>query len=230
MSEMRLNQEQVANNLANANTTGYKRDRLFTRALNERLDVNETPRSDRRLQQANDMSVGSIKETGNPLDVALGGDGFFVTRSEDGTATRYTRAGHFELGSEGTLRTPNGDAVMGEGGPIQLPVEEEGNVNIAKNGDITVGDTRVGKLRVVTVDNPEQMERREGAAFAAGGAAPEPMDDPTVLQGNVETSNVNPITEMTNMIENSRHFEAHQKALRTTNEVLSRATQDLGRL
>lgn len=230
MSEMRRNQEHIANNLANANTTGYKRNRFFAEALNERFDANGSPRSDRRVQQVNDMSSGSIKETGNPLDVALGGEGFFEIQSEDGNATHYTRAGHFMLGNEGTLRTPNGDAVMGEGGPIQIPVEEGGNVNIAKNGDVTVGDTHVGKLRVVRIDNPEQMERREGAAFVANGAAPETMDDPTVLQGKVETSNVSPVTEMTNMIENSRHFEAQQKAIRTTDDVLSRATQDLGRL
>jgi flagellar basal-body rod protein FlgF/flagellar basal-body rod protein FlgG len=230
MNALRRNQERVANNLANANTTGYKRDRFFTEALNERLDAQGAPRSDRRVRQANDMSAGALKDTGNPFDVALGGDGFFVTRPEGGNARHYTRAGHFVVGSEGTLRTPGGKAVLGEGGAIQVPVEAEGKVNIAKDGTITMGDTQVGRLRVVQFNNPEQMERTQGAAFVANGATPETMEDPTVLQGKVETSNVSPIAEMTDMIETSRHYDAQQKAIRTTNEVLSRATQDLGRL
>jgi flagellar basal-body rod protein FlgF/flagellar basal-body rod protein FlgG len=153
-----------------------------------------------------------------------------VTRPEGGNARHYTRAGHFVVGSEGTLRTPGGKAVLGEGGGIQVPVEAEGKVNIAKDGTITMGDTQVGRLRVVQFNNPEQMERTQGAAFVANGATPETMEDPTVLQGKVETSNVSPIAEMTDMIETSRHYDAQQKAIRTTNEVLSRATQDLGRL
>jgi flagellar basal-body rod protein FlgF len=229
MNAIQRNQERVSNNLANANTTGYKRDRFFTEAFNERLDAQGAPRSDRRVRQANDMSAGALKDTGNPLDVALGGDGFFVTRTEEGNATHYTRAGHFVVGNEGTLRTPNGKTVMGEGGPIQIPVDAEGDVNIAKDGTITVGEDQVGTLRVVT-GAAEQMERAQGASFVADGAAPEPMQDPTVLQGKVETSNVSPITEMTDMIENSRQFGAQQKAIRATNETLSRATQDLGRL
>jgi flagellar basal-body rod protein FlgF len=82
----------------------------------------------------------------------------------------------------------------------------------------------------VSVDNPAQMERREGASFVAGGATPEPMDAPTVLQGMVETSNVSPVEEMTNMIQTSRQYEAQQRSLQATNDTLSRATQDLGQL
>lgn len=230
MNALQRNQEQIANNLANANTTGYKRDRFFTEAFNERLDRGRAPRSDRRVRQANDTSQGAMQQTGNPLDMALGGDGFFVTRPEDADATHYTRAGHFALGDDGTLRTPDGEQVMGEGGPIQIPVDEPGKVNVAKDGTITVGQNQVGTLRVVQPDNPAQMERRQGAAFAANGPEPEPMEDPTVLQGTVETSNVSPVQEMTEMIETSRQFGAQQKALRSTNASVRRATQSLGTL
>lgn len=230
MNSLQHSQEQTANNLANANTTGYKRDRFFTEALNERLDAERAPRSDRRLQQVADMSPGAMKQTENPLDVALGGDGFFEVQPEEGDATHYTRAGHFTVGKEGTLRTPDGRPVMGEGGRIQIPVDEQGDINIAEDGTITAGDEQIGRLKVVNIDNPAQMERREGASFVAGGATPEPMEDPTVLQGMVETSNVSPVEEMTNMIETSRQYEAQQRSLQSTNETLSRATQDLGQL
>ncbi|MCS4199085.1 flagellar basal-body rod protein FlgF [Salinibacter ruber] len=228
MSEMRLQQEQVANNLANASTTGYKKDRVFTEALNERLTKDGSPISDRRLEQANDLSGGSLKETGNPLDVALGDEGFFVTQPRGGGAERYTRAGHFVVGSQGTLRTPEGREVMGEGGPIQLPVEQGGDISISKSGRITAGQQRVGTLRVATFENPEQLERTSGASFAAGDAQPQAAENPVVLQGKVETSNVDPVTELTNMIEIQRQFEAQQKTIQTTDGVLGRATQSLG--
>lgn len=228
MSEMRRYQEQVANNLANADTTGYKKDRLFTEALNERLTKDGSPRTDRHLQQRNDLTGGSLEETGNPLDVALGEEGFFVTQPRGGGAERYTRAGHFVVGSQGTLRTPEGREVMGEGGPIQIPVEEGGKVNISESGRITVGDEEIGSLRVATFENPEQLERAEGASFVAEDVQPQPVENPVVLQGKVETSNVDPVTELTNMIEIQRQFEAQQKTIRTTDGVLGRATQSLG--
>jgi flagellar basal-body rod protein FlgF/flagellar basal-body rod protein FlgG len=228
MSEMRRHQEQVANNLANADTTGYKKDRFVTEALNERLTKDGAPRSDRTIGQQNDLSGGSLEETGNPLDVALGGDGFFVTQAQGGGAERYTRAGHFVVGNQGTLRTPEGRQVMGEGGAIQLPVEEGGKVNISEGGRITVGDNEIGALRVATFENPEQLERVEGASFVAGDAQPQPAENPVVVQGKVETSNVDPVTELTNMIEHQRQFEAQQKTIQTTDGVLGRATQSLG--
>jgi flagellar basal-body rod protein FlgF/flagellar basal-body rod protein FlgG len=231
MSEMQRHQDRVANNLANADTVGYKRDRLFTTALNERLDAEGAPRSDRRFRQGNDLSAGTLEETGNPLDVALGGDGFFVTQNEATGEQRYTRAGHFVVDNEGTLRTPGGLAVMGEGGPLQLPVDTGGAIEISKSGEIRVDNRRIGSLRVVTFDNPQQqLQRAEGASFAADGAAPQAAEDPLVLQGTVETSNVDPVAEMTDMIEHFRLFESQQKALRTTDSVLSRATRDLGEL
>ncbi len=230
MNTLQHNQDRIANNLANANTTGYKRDRFFTEALDERMDAERAPRSDRRMQQTGDMSSGSMKQTENPLDVALGGDGFFEVQPEGGDAKHYTRAGHFAVGPDGTLRTPDGRQVMGEGGAIQIPVDEQGDINVATDGTITAGDQEIGRLKVVKVDNPAQMERREGASFVAQGAAPEPMEDPAVLQGMVETSNVSPVEEMTDMIQTSRQYEAHQRSLQAANETLSRATKDLGQL
>ncbi len=117
---------------------------------------------------------------------------------------------------------------MGEGGPIQLPVEQGGDISISKSGRITAGQQRVGALRVATFENPEQLERTSGASFAAGDAQPQAAENPVVLQGKVETSNVDPVTELTNMIEIQRQFEAQQKTIQTTDGVLGRATQSLG--
>jgi flagellar basal-body rod protein FlgF/flagellar basal-body rod protein FlgG len=110
-------------------------------------------------------------------------------------------------------------------------VDTGGAIEISKSGEIRVDNRRIGSLRVVTFDNPQQqLQRAEGASFAADGAAPQAAEDPLVLQGTVETSNVDPVAEMTDMIEHFRLFESQQKALRTTDSVLSRATRDLGEL
>ena len=230
MDAMRRQQERVANNLANANTTGYKRDRLFTAALNERLDAEGAPRSDRRFTQGSDFSTGALEETGNPLDMALGGEGFFVTQDAATGAARYTRAGHFVVGQDGTLRTPGGHAVQGQDGPIEIPMNAGGTVEVSRSGDISVAGRRVGALRVVRFENPQQLERVDQAAFLADGAAPQDVEAPVVLQGKLEMSNVDAVSEMTDMIEHFRLFESQQKVLRTTDSVLSRATQDLGQL
>lgn len=228
MNELRRQQVRIANNLANADTTGYKRDRFFVEVLNERIDAQGHPRSNRQIRQGSDFSGGALEETGNPLDVALGGDGFFVVQEEGTGANRYTRAGHFVVGNEGTLRTPGGKAVVGEGGPIQVPVDSGGSITIAENGEITVGDEEVGRLRVVQFENRQQLERAQGAAFTAGNMRPEPVENPQVLQGKIETSNVDPVSEMTDMIEHYRQFEAQQRMMRTTGEAMRTATQSLG--
>lgn len=228
MTQMVREQERTANNLANAGTLGYKRDRTFTEAFNERLDAEAAPRSDRFTQQWADLEQGAVEATGNPLDVALSGSGFFVVRNEATGAERYTRAGRFLLGDDGTLRTPDGLAVEGEGGPLQLP-PDAGPIEISKNGEIRAGGATAGRLRVVDFENPMQLERLDGSMFAAGGAEPTNAEEATVMQGYIETSNVGPINEMTDMITQFRLFESQQKALRTTDQVLGSITRDLAK-
>ncbi len=229
MTEMMRRQEQSANNLANAGTVGYKRDRTFTEALNERLDEEFAPRSERAATQWAELAPGSLESTGNPLDVALGGDGFFALLDEASGASRYTRAGRFTLDSDGMLRDPMGFAVEGENGPIQIP-PGSGDIKISKNGDIQAGQQLVGRLRIVRFENPLQLSRLDGAAFDAGNMEPLNVDSsPVVRQGFVETSNVDPVREMTDMIAHFRLFESQQKSLQATDQVLGNITRDLGK-
>ncbi len=227
MSKMIREQERIANNLANLNTVGYKRDRTFTRLLNERLDDEGAPRSDKRVSQWADLAAGEYEQTGNPLDVAIAGNGFFVLTDAATDTPRYTRAGRFVLDTEGTLRDPFGNAVEGEGGPIQLPTEG-GAVTIAQDGSIRVGGQEAGKLRIVSFEDPKALQRLDGAAFSAGGQEPTDMEAPNLRQGYVELSNVNPMQEMAEMIEYQTLFETQQRAIRTSDELLGRITRDLG--
>lgn len=227
MEAMTREQERTASNLANAGTTGYKRDRMFTEVLNERLDAEGAPRSDRLITQGADFVQGALTATGNPLDVALADEGFFVVTGADG-AVRYTRAGRFITGADGQVQTPEGWTVDGADGPLQIPADG-GTVQIARDGSVSVDGQAVGKLRVVRFADAGALQRDEGATFLAPGQEPEPMETPNVVQGHIEESNVDPVAEMTDMIEQFRLFESQQKVLQTTDQILSRVTRDLGR-
>ena len=227
MTQMGREQERTANNLANAGTLGYKQDRTFTQALNERLDAEAAPRSDRLTRQWADLTQGALEKTGAPLDVALSGDGFFVLRDENTGAERYTRAGRFVLDDEGTLRAPTGLAVEGESGPLRLPPDVR-HVEISKDGTLRADGNAVGRLRLVAFEDPMRLRRLEGAMFTANGAEPGEAEA-AVMQGYVEASNVDAVGEMTDMITHFRLFESQQKALQTSDEVLGNVTRDLAK-
>jgi len=222
MHQMVREQERTANNLANANTVGFKRSRTFTEVLTEKIDAEQAPRSDRRTAFWDDLTQGELDKTDNPLDVALSGEGFFVLTDETTDTTRFTRAGLFALDSEGRLRNAMGWAVEGESGPIQVP-DGAGPIEIALNGEISAGGQTFGKLRVVTFETPEQLQRMDGSTFGAGN------QDPLPAETAKEMSNVNTIDEMTSMIQQHRLFESQHRALRTTDDVLSTIVRDLGK-
>jgi flagellar basal-body rod protein FlgF len=227
MNDMVRQQERVANNLANAGTIGYRRDRTFTEVFNERLDAELAPVSERVATQWADPTSGAIESTGNPLDVAIAGEGFFVLSDPANDAQRYTRAGRFTLDAEGTLRDPSGFAVEGESGPIQVP-PEGGDIEVRQDGEVRAGDQVIGKLRLVQFENPLQLRRLEGATFDANGMEPVDIEQPTLRQGYVEQSNVNPMQEMTDMITHFRLFESQQKSIQTQDSLLGAVTRDLG--
>ena len=224
MAELVQRQDRTANNLANANTVGYRRDRAFTEVLRERLDAEGAPQSDRRIVGWADLTPGALDATGNPFDVALEGEGFFVVNGDDGTE-RYTRAGRFLMDATGTLRTSDGATVMGTDGPIQLP--PGGPVTIAPDGRIAVAGQPAGQLQVVTFGDPTVLRRLDDTSFVADGP-PTALETMAVRQGFIEGSNVDPIREMTDMIAHVRLYEAQQKVIQTTDGVLGQVTRDLG--
>lgn len=227
MASMVSEQDRTANNLANANTVGFKRDRSFSQTLNERLDAEGAPRTDRIAAQWADMRTGAFEETGNPLDVAILGDGFFVISDDESGAQRYTRAGRFMPDADGLLRDPVGNLVEGEAGPIQIN-PEAADVLIGRDGQVMSGGQLVGKLRIVTFADPFALRRVGGASFEAGEIEPDDVENPTVRQGFVEASNVDAVAEMTDMIKHFRLFESQQRVLRTNDDVLGQITKDLG--
>lgn len=238
-TETRLNIS--ANNLANVNTTGYKRDRVsfedtFFRYAHDydmdpRGNIREKqllPRADlvaqpRLAMQQIDFSQGALTATGNPLDVAIQGPGFFKVAAPGGSA--YTRNGAFHRSAEGMLVTDQDMPVLGNGGPIQLP---DGRASIDATGAVYVDGAQVGQLDVVTVQNPEALEKFGANLYLpqAGATVQEGMAEAgrtEVAQGFLEKPNVEVVEEMVSMIETQRTFEAYQKVMTSSNELDSKA-------
>lgn len=221
-------QERIANNLANANTVGFKRQRTFTETLDEFTDIEGGPRSVRGSGEWAALEQGTLETTGNPLDVAINGDGFFVLSDEETGDARYSRAGRFSLDTEGMLRNPAGYLVEGDGGPIQLPPNVR-SIEIAKDGSISADGQAIDRLRVVTFEAPNTLQRLSDASFDVAGMEPVDVENQSIIQGHLEGSNVNPISEMTDMISNFRLFESQQKMLQTTDQILGSVTRELGK-
>lgn len=228
MTSMIREQERIANNLANAGTIGYKQDRTFTETLDEYLDVQGGPQSNRSTEQWASLEHGAFEATGGRFDFAIESEGFFVLTDESTGTARYTRAGRFAPDDGGMLRDPNGHLVEGQGGPIQIPRDAE-TITVSSDGTVRADEQEVGQLRLVRFEDPMALERVDGASFTAQDMEPMDVEDPSIRQGFIETSNVDPITEMTQMISRFRQFESQQKVLRTHDQILGHVTRELGK-
>jgi len=213
----------VANNLANLDTAGYKRETQFYEALTTAVQGASGPARLGPLNSAVNqygvlggqslvMSPGSLEQTGNPLDLALQGDGFFVVNSPQGL--RYTRNGSFSVDSTGHLVTSEGYSVMGAKGPITLP---PGKVTVSNDGTISVGDTLVGKLQVVQFPPNTHLTAESNANFSAPAGAAQPLTSAHIREGALEGSNVNPVEEEVNLVTLQRHSDFLTKAIKMFN-------------
>jgi flagellar basal-body rod protein FlgG len=214
MMAEQVRQDLIAHDLANASTSGYKPDRVASKSFGEMLlsdTRNGTPVGSLGLgtqidKQVTDMSSGAIRDTGEPLDFAVEGDGFFTVRTSGGV--RYTRDGQFAASARGTLVTASGDDVLGPNGAP---------VRIGTDGKVATSD-----LGVVSLTSA----KRQGDNLftgTAGGAAPG-----TVRGGALEGSGVNPTTTMVDMISSLRAFESGQRVITTIDSTLQKAANQVG--
>lgn len=236
----------IANNLANVNTTGYKRDALSFRdtfmmyAHDQILEPQAHLHSEKLFPEPHhaarvrlaysktDFEQGSLKTTGAPFDVAVSGSGFFKVRTEQGDF--YTRNGHFRLTAEGRLITEQGFAVLGDGGEITLPPGVR-NFTIAESGEIYGDGILIGQIGLVDVNNQLNLEKLGGNIYRPrpGTELEEIPAGGYVVQGFLEVSNVNAVYEMVNMIEAQRQFEAYAKVMQTTEAIDKETTTKIGR-
>ena len=215
--EMKL--ENIANHLANATTTGFKADIL---SFDEELQVHSTV----------DFTPGSFRETGNVLDLALSGDGFFKIQTQQGM--RYTRNGNFSLNRDKILVTENGDPVMGENGPITIQGSNAqiNDVQINEGGEVFVDLNRVGKLNIVTFSSKENLIKEGESLFEYIGEATDETgsENALVKQGSLEMPNTILVIEMTKMVETMRTYESYMKIIQTFDEVDSKLVNELGKV
>ena len=211
-------QDVLANNLANASTTGFRAEMAAFRAVPVRGDGASTRVFAAESTIGTDSRAGPIQTTGRSLDVAAQGNTWFAVQSLDGTEA-YTRAGSFQVSAEGQLVTPSGLPVLGDGGPITLPLNAQ--VDIATDGSIstTVGNARpqqAGKLKLVT---PEAtLDRGADGLFRSAQGDLTADAAARVQPGALEGSNVSPIETMVAIIAAARQFEQQMKSLKSAEE------------
>lgn len=252
----------IANNIANASTSGFKAERLFHHSIElaeaELLRVKPAVLSpDPNAANASgtslfpnattaaspvdrvfgiisggvtDFSTGSFRETGRTLDVALDGPGFLVVQTPRGE--RYTRAGAFTLDAAGQLVTQQGDLVVGENGPITVPPGRS-NIGIGTDGSVSADGQAIGKLRIVRFDNARAALTKEGDSLFMANDKEKPQDafGTRVLQGTLEMSNVNVVSEMATMMQNSREFDSLQRSVTLMmNDLGRKVAGEIGRI
>lgn len=210
----------TANNIANMSTPGFKSQNvLFREHLNKGAPSVRFSQVE-QVRTYRDMSPGTLMQTHNPLDVSIQGDGYFAVQTKDGS-TKYTRAGSFSLNERGEVITKSGDQVMGDGGPLVIPAGS-GEINIAATGTISTRTGTIGKLKVVSFEDPSKVESFGDNLFSAPEDQEQPAADVQIVQGALENSNVQPVLEMNKMIEILRMYQSMQNML-TTDHELSRS-------
>jgi flagellar basal-body rod protein FlgF len=236
----------IANNLANVDTAGFKRTLLQVQAQPQRdiyrfqTDPSKNPHGvpaqaligtlgtgAQIYDTPADYQQGAIAATGNDLDVALSGPGFFAIRGGNG-ALRYTRDGAFLRDQNGFLTAQNGDRVLGQSGaPIALP--QSGAVQIARDGTVSVDGRAYDRLGVTEFANLANL-RPEGAnRFVDAGAGARAATNTSALQGSLEKSNAEVVRSMVDLIANERWFDANEKSIQTQDDAVGVAVQTVGR-
>ena len=220
--------EVIANNLANANTPGFRRTLLAVssrgnNALQQNGQINTDLRGSEVVRSYVDFSQATMRETGRTLDAAISGDGFFKIQTDGGPI--YTRNGAFQLSEAGELVTTDGLSVMG-GGAIQIPDDIAlSDIVINDDGTIRGNGQELGRLDVVSFDDPDGLIQIGPTRFRAPGGIAEIPSDAIVKQGALESANTSVVSEMIAMIIGMRHLESAQQSLKSISEAIQQFTQ-----
>ncbi|GAB4302640.1 MAG: flagellar basal-body rod protein FlgF [Desulfuromonadia bacterium] len=220
----------IASNLANANTAGFKRDRItFESILDTAAAV--APGDDPRFVSSRhgiDFTQGALRQTGNRWDLAIEGDGFFSIQTPQGVA--YTRQGSFRLDAAGRVVSPDGYPLLANGAPLTIPPGAT-TVVIDPQGGVSVDGAQRGRLDIVDFTKPYPLQKEGGGLFRpTGGGRPRPAQGARVSQGYLEETNITPVGEMVQMIDTNRHYEACTRVIRSFDDITGKAVNDLGKL
>jgi flagellar basal-body rod protein FlgF len=222
----------VANNLANADTAGFKVETLQVKTDSQApARMADGPKALKFVlddEVTRDFGQGAMQQTGGSFDLAIDGRGFFKVQTPAGE--RYTRDGRFTLSPEGKLTTQDGDPVLGDGGEIQLD-PAQGPVNIGRDGTITQGTQRVGKVDVADFSDLSVLQKDGDNLFRnVSNLQPTTATAAVVRQGMLESSNVNSILQVTRLIDISRSYESMAKTMDNVTSLSRSAVERLGRV
>jgi flagellar basal-body rod protein FlgF len=215
----------ISSNLANINVIGFKKDRISFQSVLDKTSMSANAPANVTIRP--DMEQGDLNTTGNELDLAITGKGFFKVNTENGI--RYTRKGNFTLDPDGMLITQSGDKVMGKSGPIKITGH---NIVIDSKGSIQTDAGIIGQLAVVDFEKYKDISKEGKNLFVIQAGEPEMAipAETTISQGYTELSNVNAAEEMVNMIHATRAFESYQKSMRVIDDLNNQAINQVGKL
>lgn len=215
----------TANNIANMNTTAYKGVHPL---FEEYLPDNQTTKKMSFVQDYgvyHETQNGAVEYTGRPLDMAITGPGYFPIETEGGIL--YSRNGSFRLDNDGYIITVSGDKLLDEdGNDIQLEITST-DVDIAPDGTIDLGDGETAKIELTAFDNEQLLKQVGNGYYNASEAEGNPSPESRVLQGSLEKSNVQPILEMTTMVEILRSYQSAQKLLDAEHDMQMKTIEEL---
>ncbi|MFO1189285.1 MAG: flagellar basal-body rod protein FlgF [Alphaproteobacteria bacterium] len=217
----------IANNIANVGTPGFRREGLvfaeFLAKPGKPAARTETLSYVNEQGLARNVTSGPIEETGSALDVAIAGDAFFVVDTRNGQ--RFTRSGHFRLDPTGQIITQSGDVVQGANGPLIIPPDAS-EISIADDGMVSTDRGTVGQMQLVRFDNDRQLEKTGNGLYRTN-AAPQPVTNVSLIQGSIERANVQPVLEITRMIEIMRLYQSNQNLIQMEHERQKRVIETL---
>ena len=223
----------ISGNLANINTIGYKKNRVsFESILRGEQQIGDAKgiNYNRIRNNFTDFTEGSIRDTANPLDLAIQGDGYFKVLAADGL--KYTRRGDLHVNDQGILETGSKMAVMDESDqPIFVPDSDSAKISVNAHGEVSIltidgSRTVVGKVGVFKVDDNSKLKRDSDTLFSLEeGGTVTPIEEPDLAIASLEGSNVNMTKEMTLMIDTLRTFETYQKVIKSYSKLGERQSE-----
>lgn len=216
----------ISQNLANVQTPGYKRTVSVQRPFALQMEAEQAQAAALQIDGTVDHAAGSLRATGNPMDLALEGDGFFVVQTAQGRA--LTRQATLQLDAQGRLSTAAGLPVQGERGELQVGSAAKA-WHVDAHGEVWADGRSVGRLLVLRVNDRALLQPLGGGLYR-GEDAGQAVDAPRVMAGYQEASNVSSSSEMVHLMETGRHFEALARTVQGYDEALEKAIRKLGEL
>lgn len=221
--------DSIANNLANMSTPGFKRETPQFQEYVEQVTPAEGETGTQKVsfvQQTGslrDLTEGAIEKTDAPFDLAIHGQGYFVVQTANGTL--YTRNGHFTLDASGRIVDGDGDPVQGQGGDISVSAND-GDISIAPDGTVSGLNGQIGQLSIVDFADDRALVKQGDSMYSTTQTA-QTATDATVQQGAIEGSNVQPVIEMSNMIEVMRSYQATMNLAQSQSDLIRQAIDKL---